>query len=127
MTPRPCLDREIQRTGRSAPESPDARLTIRQAVSSDDYQLGCQAPVRISRWTAGHAGGVDLGAVRAAPKPQLVACAIAAARNAQGLLHDAEVLADAGCTARAYSLAALAVEECGKAAGLTALAVIPEC
>lgn len=70
---------------------------------------------------------MDLGAVRAAPKPQLVACAIAAARNAQGLLHDAEVLADAGCTARAYSLAALAVEECGKAAGLTALAVIPEC
>jgi AbiV family abortive infection protein len=30
-----------------------------------------------------------------------------------------------GCAARACSLAALAVEECGKAAGLTALAVLP--
>jgi AbiV family abortive infection protein len=61
-----------------------------------------------------------------APKPRLAACAIAAARNAQDLLHDAEVLAGAGCRARACSLAALAVEECGKAASLTALAVIPE-
>src|SRR5262245_21828067 len=51
---------------------------------------------------------------------------MAAARNAQGLLHDAEVLADAGCTARAYSLAALTVEECGKAACLAVLAVRPQ-
>jgi AbiV family abortive infection protein len=46
-------------------------------------------------------------------------------RNGHGLLHDAEVLARSGCTARAYSLAALAVEECGKAACLVALAALP--
>ncbi len=53
-------------------------------------------------------------------------CAIAAARNAQAVLCDAELLAGAGRTARAYSLAALAVEECGKAASLTALAMLPK-
>jgi AbiV family abortive infection protein len=53
-------------------------------------------------------------------------CAIAAARNAQAVLYDAELLAGAGRTARAYSLAALAVEECGKAASLTALAMLPK-
>jgi len=53
-------------------------------------------------------------------------CAIAAARNAQAVLYDAELLARAGRTARAYSLSALAVEECGKAASLTALAMMPE-
>ena len=53
-------------------------------------------------------------------------CAIAAARNAQAVLYDAELLAGAGRTARAYSLSALAVEECGKAASLTALAMMPE-
>jgi AbiV family abortive infection protein len=68
---------------------------------------------------------VDLRAVRAARRTELSACAIAAARNANGLLHDAEVLARSGSAARAYSLAALAVEECGKAACLCALAVMP--
>jgi AbiV family abortive infection protein len=53
-------------------------------------------------------------------------CAIAAARNAQAVLYDAELLAGAGRTARAYSLSALAVEECGKAASLTALAMMPK-
>jgi len=69
---------------------------------------------------------VHLGAVKAASPPQLAACAIAAARNAQGLLQDAELLAGAGRPARAYSVGVLAVEECGKAAYLTALAAIPE-
>jgi AbiV family abortive infection protein len=64
--------------------------------------------------------------VKEASRPELAACAIAVARNAQGLLHDAEVLAGAGCTARAYSLAVLAVEACGKAGEFTALAVMPE-
>jgi AbiV family abortive infection protein len=53
-------------------------------------------------------------------------CAIAAARNAQAVLYDAEFLAGAGRTARAYSLSALAVEECGKAGSLTALAMMPK-
>jgi HEPN superfamily AbiV-like protein len=79
---------------------------------------------RITRWLA--LGLVDLRAVKAASRPHLAACAIAAARNAQGLLQDAELLAGSGRTARAYSLAALAVEECGKAMDLTALAVMPE-
>jgi AbiV family abortive infection protein len=69
---------------------------------------------------------VDLRAVKAARRTELSACAVAAARNAHGLLHDAEVLARSGCAARAYSLAALAVEECGKAACLCALAVLPK-
>ena len=68
---------------------------------------------------------MDLGAVKAAGKAELSACACAAARNAQGLLHDAETLAGSGATARAYSLAALAVEECGKAGSLGTLAVLP--
>src|SRR5262249_30412201 len=74
----------------------------------------------------GQAGSVDLRAVKAASRTQLSACACAAARNAHGLLHDAEVLARSGATARAYSLAALAVEECGKALGLCVLAVLPK-
>lgn len=69
---------------------------------------------------------MDLRAVKAATSPELASCTIAAARNAQGLLHDAEVLAEAGCIARAYSLAALTVEECGKAACLAVLAVLPK-
>jgi AbiV family abortive infection protein len=69
---------------------------------------------------------VDLGAVKAATGPELAVCAIAAARNAQAVLYDAELLAGAGRTARAYSLSALAVEECGKAASLTALAMMPK-
>ena len=69
---------------------------------------------------------MDLRAVKAASRTELSACAVAAARNTHGLLHDAEVLARSGSTARAYSLAALAVEECGKAACLGALAALPE-
>jgi AbiV family abortive infection protein len=69
---------------------------------------------------------VDLRAVKAARRTELSACAVAAARNANGLLHDAELLARSGCAARSYSLAALAVEECGKAACLCALAVMPK-
>ena len=40
-------------------------------------------------------------------------------------MADAELLAGAGRTGRAYSVAVLAVEECGKAMDLTALAVMP--
>jgi AbiV family abortive infection protein len=69
---------------------------------------------------------VDLRAVKAASRADLSACAVAAARNAQGLLHDAEALAGLGSTARAYSLAVLAVEESGKAVWLAALAVLPK-
>jgi AbiV family abortive infection protein len=69
---------------------------------------------------------VDLRAIKAAGRTELAACAFAAARNTQALLHDAEILAGAGSTARAYSLAALAVEECGKAGSLAVLAMLPE-
>ncbi len=64
--------------------------------------------------------------MKAAPTPVLIRGTIAAARNAQDLLNDAKVLAEAGRTARAYSLAALAVEEVGKAASLITLTVMPE-
>jgi AbiV family abortive infection protein len=68
---------------------------------------------------------VDLEAVNAASAPALVKCATEAAANAQGLLDDAELLAAAGRNARAYALAALAVEEAGKACGLSSLALMP--
>ena len=68
---------------------------------------------------------MDLGAVKAASGPTIARCAAGAAANAQDLLEDAEVLSAAGRHARAYALAALAVEEAGKAASLFALAVIP--
>jgi AbiV family abortive infection protein len=68
---------------------------------------------------------VDLEAVKAASTPDLVSGAVGAADNAQSLLDDAEYLAADGRHARAYALAALAVEEAGKAASLTALAVMP--
>jgi AbiV family abortive infection protein len=64
--------------------------------------------------------------VQAAPVPVLVGATVAAARNAQDLLHDAEVLAEAGRSARAGTLAALAVEEVGKAGSLATLAAMPE-
>jgi AbiV family abortive infection protein len=69
---------------------------------------------------------MDLPAIKAAGRADLLACALAAARNVLGLLRDAEMLAGSGSTARAYSLAALAVEECGKAFCLTALSVLPK-
>ncbi len=68
---------------------------------------------------------MDLPTVKAASRADLLACALATARNVLGLLRDAEMLAGSGSTARAYSLAALAVEECGKALCLTSLAVLP--
>jgi AbiV family abortive infection protein len=68
---------------------------------------------------------MDLRAIKAAGRNELIACAIAAARNTQGLLCDAETLAGSGRVARAYSVAAMAVEECGKAGCLTALALLP--
>jgi AbiV family abortive infection protein len=68
---------------------------------------------------------VDLAAVKEAPERALAPAAVAAARNACGLVEDAELLAGAGRLARAYSLARLAVEEVGKADGLAALAAMP--
>ena len=68
---------------------------------------------------------MDLRAVKAASRAELSACAVASARNAQQLLYDAEALAGSGSRGRAYSLAVLAVEESGKAAGLTALGGLP--
>ena len=64
--------------------------------------------------------------MQAAPTPVLLRGTIAAARNALDLLYDAQVLAEAGSAARAYSLAALAVEEAGKAGSLVLLTVMPE-
>src|SRR5260221_11607822 len=69
---------------------------------------------------------MDLGAVKAASRPDLLACVGAAAENTQGLLNDAELLSAAGQHARAYSLAVLAVEEFGKATSLMALAAMPK-
>jgi len=69
---------------------------------------------------------VDLRAVKSATGPQLAAFAIEAAANARGLLEDAKILADADRKPRAYCLAVLAVEECGKAAGLTAMTAMPD-
>ena len=63
--------------------------------------------------------------MKAAATPDLVKCAVGAAANAQDLLDDAEVLSAAGRHARAYALAALAVEEAGKAASLGSLAIMP--
>lgn len=69
---------------------------------------------------------MHLEAVKAAATSELIACTVAAAANAQSLVEDAEVLYGAGRHARAYSLAALAVEEVGKVASLAALAVMPQ-
>ncbi len=57
---------------------------------------------------------------------ELARGAVAAARNARGLVDDAELLSGAGRRARAYSLAGLAVEEVGKAGSLATLAVMSE-
>jgi AbiV family abortive infection protein len=68
---------------------------------------------------------VDLGAVKDAPAGELARGSIACARNACGLVADATLLSGAGRLARAYSLAALAVEEVGKAGSLATLAAMP--
>ena len=69
---------------------------------------------------------MDLAAVKAARKQNLVACAVAAAANAQSAVDDAELLALAGRRARACFLAELAVEEVGKALSLMALSLLPD-
>ncbi len=61
-----------------------------------------------------------------APARELALGAVAAARNAFGLVEDAELLSGAGRLARAYSLAGLAVEEVGKAGSLITVAAMPE-
>lgn len=63
--------------------------------------------------------------MKEAAASKLAECAVGAAANAQGLLDDAELLSAVARPARAYALAALAVEESGKAFGLSALAVMP--
>jgi AbiV family abortive infection protein len=68
---------------------------------------------------------MDLGAVKAASRPELLAFSTAAAENGHCLLDDAESLLLTGRHARAYSLAVLAVEEFGKATGLVALSALP--
>jgi AbiV family abortive infection protein len=69
---------------------------------------------------------MDLAAVKEAPVLELARGSVAAARNACGLVEDAELLSGAGRMARAYSLAGLAVEEVGKAGSLAALAAMAE-
>lgn len=69
---------------------------------------------------------MDLRAVKTASGPVLAAGAAAAAQNAVELVAEAELLGSARRTGRAASLAALAVEEAGKAIGLTALAGMPD-
>jgi len=64
--------------------------------------------------------------VKQAPAHALARGSAAAARNARGLVEDAELLSGAGRLARAYSLAGLAVEEVGKAGSLAALAAMPQ-
>src|SRR5258707_14568883 len=67
---------------------------------------------------------MDLRAVKAASRPELIACAAATAENALDLLEDAQLLTDAGRHARAYSLAVLAGEEFGKALSMVGLAAM---
>jgi AbiV family abortive infection protein len=69
---------------------------------------------------------MDLAAVKDAPALVLARGSAAAARNACGLVEDAELLSVSGRIARAYSLAGLAVEEVGKAGSLATLAAMPE-
>jgi AbiV family abortive infection protein len=69
---------------------------------------------------------MNVNAVASASRHALVRYTVAAACNAHDLVEDAEVLLAAGRHARAYSLAALAVEEFGKACGGLALVVIPD-
>jgi AbiV family abortive infection protein len=69
---------------------------------------------------------MDFTAVRAAGRAELVGYAAAIARNGHLLIDDAELLL-ANCRwPRAYALAALAVEEFGKASGVLILALMPD-
>jgi AbiV family abortive infection protein len=69
---------------------------------------------------------MDLRAVKDAHRSQLVACAVAAASNAQDLVADAELLVDGYRWGRACSLAVLAIEEVGKSVSLVALSLLPD-
>ena len=66
-------------------------------------------------------------AVKAASRSELAECAIAAARNAQALIEDADLLAGSGRrNGRAYALAVLAVEESSKSVSLAVLSSLPD-
>jgi AbiV family abortive infection protein len=69
---------------------------------------------------------MDLRAVKAATQSELAQCAVALATNAQALVADAELLAAAGCSGRAYACAVRAVEESGQGMTLATLACLPE-
>src|SRR5215469_764143 len=120
-----------------------ARLRQRQAITISGerrssrwclpqivgFGRGARAPQQVRSIPTSrrrYIGTVDLGAVKAAPGCVLAQGAVAAARNACGLVEDAELLFRTGRRARAYSLAGLAVEEVGKADCLAALAAMPE-
>jgi AbiV family abortive infection protein len=68
---------------------------------------------------------MELKGIEAAGRSELVRYAAAIADNGASLLADAELLLQNGRIARAYALAALAIEEFGKAAGVITLAVMP--
>jgi AbiV family abortive infection protein len=68
---------------------------------------------------------MDLRTVKYASSAELAGSAVAAAGNAQGLLDDAGLLAEAGREARACSLAVLSIEESAKSVHLAVLAAIP--
>jgi AbiV family abortive infection protein len=69
---------------------------------------------------------VDLRAVKTASRQELAECAVAAARNAQDLLGDAELLSGVGRNGPAFSLAVLSIEETGKSMDMSILAALPE-
>src|SRR5258705_3578091 len=100
--------------------------TTRQPGVRDTHGPDPARSGRSPREAASYVGTVDLGAVKEAPVPVLARGAVAAARNARGLVQDAELLSGAGRLARAYSLAGLAVEEVGQAGSLADLAAMPE-
>jgi len=68
---------------------------------------------------------MDLKVLRVASRADLVSCAAAVADNGAGLLSDAELMLTNCRNARAYALAALAIEEHGKAMGIFSLAFMP--
>jgi len=69
---------------------------------------------------------VELTGIQNASRQELVSFAAAIADNGDGLLADAELLAVNRRFGRAYSMAALSVEEYGKATGVLTLAVMPD-
>jgi AbiV family abortive infection protein len=71
-------------------------------------------------------GDVTSKGVKAAGRSALVGYVAAIAENGHGLVSDAELLFGCGRWARAYTVAALASEEFGKAAGVLALVLMPD-